>query len=402
LFVNIAASWSSVNWDGDDWSTIPVQTLTSLAHRVGTKGDDRIRLAFGYAALLFVDRPISWTVNVINKLFQLAQITDTPVYLRLSDFNWWENRPELWNWFDSARPGFDRANIDNVEWSCFDPGCAYRDSFRDWGTPVWLGFPPPNLNSPALRTDVRDRLQHIAAAVIQNIRSLRQQNRSHLFAGIEVGDEAAIGVGTCGPDSAVSQATCGGYRSYMSQKCPRDHPLCRGGSLKPDDFNSTLVDTVRTYVEFLAKTLADAGISKDRIYSHTFTQWERGSLSYVPAAFNEFSRPGWTFYAPNLDVSAVAGDHIRASGHRPWGSVETMTSGDTAAWVHYLNSVFRNERLQNGRIVGLYNWEDIQDKAAALRAIRQVLTDRSCRVDVAGEASPGIEPPASRPPPAAP
>jgi len=79
-----------------------------------------------------------------------------------------------------------------------------------------------------------------------------------------------------------------------------------------------------------------------------------------------------------------------------------MTSGDTAAWVHYLNSVFRNERLQNGRIVGLYNWEDIQDKAAALRAIRQVLTDRSGRVDVGGEASPGIEPPASRPPPAAP
>src|SRR5437867_8834382 len=55
LFVNIAASWGSVNWDGDDWSTIPVQTLTSLVHRVGAKGDDRIRLAFGYAALLFVD-----------------------------------------------------------------------------------------------------------------------------------------------------------------------------------------------------------------------------------------------------------------------------------------------------------------------------------------------------------
>jgi len=51
---------------------------------------------------------------------------------------------------------------------------------------------------------------------------------------------------------------------------------------------------------------------------------------------------------------------------------------------------------------GCPEWEDIKDKAAALRAIRQVLTDRSCRVDVGGEASPGIEPPASRPPPAAP
>ena len=119
-----------MNWDGDDWSTIPVQTLTSLVHRVGAKGDDRIRLAFGYAALLFVDRHMSSTVNVINKLFQLAQITDTPVYLRLSDFNWWENRPELWNWFDPAKPGFNRANIDNVEWSCFDPGCGGSSRMR--------------------------------------------------------------------------------------------------------------------------------------------------------------------------------------------------------------------------------------------------------------------------------
>jgi hypothetical protein len=30
--------------------------------------------------------------------------------------NWWDQAPELWNWWDTSKPGYNASNINNVEW----------------------------------------------------------------------------------------------------------------------------------------------------------------------------------------------------------------------------------------------------------------------------------------------
>ena len=75
--------------------------------------------------------------------------TETPVLVQIDTEHWWEARPDLWNWWDPAKPGFDPANRENVEWTGWSADDALKIAWRNWGRQIRV-LPPPEPGQPAL------------------------------------------------------------------------------------------------------------------------------------------------------------------------------------------------------------------------------------------------------------
>jgi len=83
-----------------------------------------------------------------------------PVLIALDGQNWWQHRPDLWNWWDPNLPGYNPSNIFNVEWTGWSPTQAVKVCWRNWGSQQRV-VPAPNIASPT-----------VVAAHLQGLRSL--------------------------------------------------------------------------------------------------------------------------------------------------------------------------------------------------------------------------------------
>jgi hypothetical protein len=45
------------------------------------------------------------TTQGLSKLFGLCEKLDVPIAIVLDGFEWWDSRPDLWNFFDKTKPG---------------------------------------------------------------------------------------------------------------------------------------------------------------------------------------------------------------------------------------------------------------------------------------------------------
>jgi hypothetical protein len=55
-----------------------------------------------------------------------AEKTNTPVVIKFDGEQWWDNRPDLWNWWDKDKPGYDPVNVKNVEWTGWESERAVK------------------------------------------------------------------------------------------------------------------------------------------------------------------------------------------------------------------------------------------------------------------------------------
>ncbi len=112
--------------------------------------------------------------------------------IQLDGENWWDARPDLWNWWDPAIPGFDPANRENVEWSGWTADQALKLAWRNWGRQLRVR-PPPNLMSPRYRQACHDKMALLIPVVLQWWNAL-PANKKELLVGLKVGWESSIGV----------------------------------------------------------------------------------------------------------------------------------------------------------------------------------------------------------------
>ena len=102
-----------------------------LAERIGMKGDGKTRLlGFGLPISTFEfeeQLPV-----LIRRSFSAAREHDMAVMLSFDFHVAWKNRPDLWNWFDPDKPGYNPNNKDNVEWHGWD-GPPNKASYLNWG-----------------------------------------------------------------------------------------------------------------------------------------------------------------------------------------------------------------------------------------------------------------------------
>ena len=161
-----------------------------LAERVGMKGDGKTRLlGFGLPNPTFeIEAQLP---SRIRSAFAAAREHDMAVMLHFDFHLAWKNRPDLWNWFDPNKPGYNPNNKYNVEWHGWD-GPPNKVHYLNHGVLERL---PPNMCFTSKRT--RAEVTRIVSKVIgpvlrEEIAKLKAEGKEALFAGVLVGSEPSI------------------------------------------------------------------------------------------------------------------------------------------------------------------------------------------------------------------
>lgn len=309
-----------------------------LADRVGMKGDGRTRLlGFGLPNPTFeIEKQLPAR---IRSAFAAAREHDMAVMLHFDFHLAWKNRPDLWNWFDPKRPGYDPDNRFNVEWHGW-AGPPNRVRYLDHGV---LERVAPNMcfTSKKVRAEVTRIVSKVIAPVLrEEIARLRAEGREALFAGVLVGLEPGID-DYSRPNAEVVRmmkedgvpATPLGYRALLDRGFSAEHP--------PDDFRKALATIIQETTAFWCEQFVDAGIPPEKLYPHVAAPAPI-EMTNAPiwTAFNRYSRPGWTTYAVMVlerDFKPIY-EELEKHGNPPWAGVEANAGmpGSVVDWETYL------------------------------------------------------------------
>ncbi len=274
----------------------------------------------------------------IHAAFAAARADKLAVMLAFDFHIAWNGRPDLWNWFDPNQPGYKVESRRNVEWFGWD-GPPARSRYLNWGEAERLA-PPPCLTSAAYRSEVKRLIADIIAPPLkEELAALRHEGSERLFAGILVGAEPAIeDWSNPDPPTAKLMAEDGtprgrlGYRALLDRGYTQAKP--------PANLNEALAEVVQETVGFWCRQFAVAGLPRSKLYPHVAPQMPESSGAQVGAAFNEWSRPGWSTY-PVGRLGAGFGplyEELQKHGNPPWGGVEANAGfpGGAMDWETYL------------------------------------------------------------------
>jgi hypothetical protein len=151
-------------------------------------------------------------------------------------------------------------------------------------------------NSKVIVREVQRRSALMGKAIQAGVDQLQQRKRPELFAGVIAGWETMIG-----QDFETGKYL--GFRALLNRGFTRDHP--------PADMDLEREKVVQEFVELWAKGFADAGISTQKIYSHTAphprrafqsggnngtTYSEHNHFATIGVAFGKYHQPGFSTY----------------------------------------------------------------------------------------------------------
>jgi len=343
----------------------------------GPGGRVKVGLSF---ILSYFGGPPDKVEATLRQLLHQSRHRKVPVLITLDGQNWWGDRPDLWNWWDPKKPGYDPRNRENVEWTGWGPEHAVRIGWRNWGRQIRV-LPAPNLAAPRFRTASRTELRRLLK-VLRDWSSELSPSEKWLFAGVKVGWEASVGINAFhypGGESladrpATEDPTYGldmakglsagvdllGYAALTSMRRAHRGPVTK------EDHEAITAD----YLAFLARTCREAGLRRDQVFTHSGGQYAPYDLHPSHrSAINRDSIPGWSLYntAPE-----DAGDLVRSlSRAQDWCAAEWFPSAKTAAeWEAASRKTLGFRRC---RFVCVYNWESIRNNAEALEGLRRAV-----------------------------
>lgn len=299
----------------------PPERVSALAKTVREQGHGRTRmLAIGITCSTFAEE--KQVSDNIHRAFNFARKHNIALMLHFDFHVEWSNRPDLWNWFDPKKPGYNPSNRQNVEWFGWD-GPPAKARYLNWGETQRMP-PPMCLTSKAIRAEwarlIRDV---IAPSLKKELAALEREGKGRLFAGILVGSESTFDNYThTDPETAKVVAADGaptgqlGYRALLDRGYSKDHP--------PADIHKALGEIIQETVAFWCKAFVQSGLPARKLYPHipAGANLEMTSAP-IEAAFNAWSRPGWSTYpvdqlAQNFQPLY---DALKKHGSPPWGGV---------------------------------------------------------------------------------
>jgi hypothetical protein len=343
----------------------PAEQAGELAEAIGMKGDGKTRLlGFGLPTSTFeIEKQLP---GRIRSGFAMARKHDMAVMLHFDCHLAWKNRPDLWNWFDAEKPGYDPDNRYNVEWHGWD-GPPNKARYLNWGVLERL---PPNMcfTSKETRAELtRIVFEIIGPVLCEEIAELKAEGKEALFAGIVVGSEPSID-DYSKPNAERTKmmkedgvpAGPLGYRALLDRGYSEDNP--------PDDFHQALAEIVQETIAFWCKQFVDAGIPAKKLYPHVAAPAPIEQMNApIWTAFNEHSRPGWTTYAVMVlgeNFKAIY-DELQKRGNPGWAGVEANAGfpGSVVDWETYLAWHYNHGCV----MVGINNGATGQDLPRRLR-----------------------------------
>ncbi len=269
--------------------------------------DSQYKYAFGLWGPVLLMQSIAEMQDEINTAFDAAEKNDVPVYFQLDATN---NVPTSAGYTASTK---FYENPQWCEWVTFpkDTESWGGESYGrlpyywfNWGS--WLHTPAfPCLESAGLRNFEVGQLQRgVLDPLVKRYKALIAEGKGYLFAGLAVDDETQI------PDYApqdnsnidlnhlpVDALTGDTMQTWEAARYGYNSLYLKGYNT----YSLAALDTViHDYSELLAKTANDAGIPKEKIFTHivgVMSVWTSLRMSGAPpiwAAVNKYSIPGFT------------------------------------------------------------------------------------------------------------
>ncbi len=355
-----------------------METKKALPEATGS----RIRIGLGFIFSYF--RASEETVmESLQHVLKLSEETDTPVYLQLDGEQWWDARPDLWNWWDPSLPGFNPENKKNVEWHSWSPEDALKISWRNWGRQLRVR-PAPNLMSPVYRKECHKQMERLVPVILAWWKGLPAEKKD-LFVGLKVGWESSVGVNAWYypngnallNEPPVNDPTTGLTASQLPGRgamtigyaAVKTAGIRKKGELTEGD----LAEVARRHLEDLARVASKLGVPREKLFTHG-VGWNDGELLYQ-APVNKYSCPGWSFYKhaadPKQDMAVKKA--LKRSTAPYWAVTEWLLQGPQTEerWKNALDNVLADQRC---RFLCIYNWEAIRDNEPALQAIRNTIS----------------------------
>lgn len=308
-----------------------------LLKSIGAQGDGRHLLGFGQACSTFEQE--KQVPTQIRYAFATARKYNMAVMLHFDFHVDWRNRPDLWNWFDPKKPGYNPANKENVEWFGWD-GPPSKVRYLNWGIPQRMA-PAMCFTSKRIRREWTRLVRDVIAPTLrQEIAALRREGREQLFAGVLVGSEPMID-SYLQPDPETEKMMRAdgtpkgrlGYRALMDRGFSKAHP--------PAHMAEELGAVVQETVGFWCRQFVDAGIPAAELYPHVAPQLPtETTVAPISAGFNRWSRPGWTTYPVGVlrDGFEPLYNELGKQGSPRWAGVEANAGipGGSVDWETYL------------------------------------------------------------------
>jgi hypothetical protein len=322
--------------------------IEDIKRRIGTVGDQQTRLAVMLGQLSF-DHGDAETTKFIELGFELALETDVAVGFHIDDSMFWARRKELWS---------DPNNVEALDWD----GTPCTGRRLDWqtGPGAKPDAAPPQMcfNSKVIQREVQQRSALLGKAIQTGVNRLQQRKKPELFAGVIVGSETQIG-----QDFKTGKYL--GYRALLNRGFSREHP--------PLDMDLEREKVVQEFIEHWTKGFAEAGVSPQKIYSHTAffprrafkisdikeTMYSQHNHFAPPSvAFGKHHRPGFSTYpAPGRfdDIYEELAKHKQVGWASCEGTNLQLGSGPGQSGMTmetYLAKMFNH----GGTVVNIFSW----------------------------------------------
>jgi hypothetical protein len=340
------------------------------------------KIRVGAAAIFsYLNEPHERLRKRLQRFLQLAEKHDVPVVVQPDGEQWWGNRPDLWNWWDKNKAGYDPTNRQNVEWTGWSPDDAIKIAWRNWGSQIRV-LPPPNLMSPIYREACNAEMRRVVPVVMDWWLAL-PDGRKDLLIAIKVGWESSIGANAYyypnGNRLLDRPAADDPKYGLNHEQLPGRGVIATGyaaastiglasaGELK----ESHQVEIVRRHLAELCRISSELGVPRDRLFTHV-GGWKEGEL-LSDAALNPYASPGWSFYrhARNPEEDAGVTRARKANDAPYWGAVEWYPQGVSTA-DNWRDAMEATLSVEGCRYLCIYNWRSIADNENALTAIESL------------------------------
>lgn len=293
------------------------ERVGKVIERIGSVGNDQVKLGFSFLIPVWmIDSAYPGRIQaVVRDAFRVARARNIAVHFSIETHYLWETRRDLWQ---------DKSNIEWIDWD----GTPAPHRYLDWGTPMKLA-PHMCYSCPKIRAEVTRLVSKVVAPAI---RDGMAEVSAGLFAGVTVGSEPSLDdytdVDRINPKLADlmerdrAAKTRLGYNALTHAGYSKNNP--------PKDFHQALAKINQEFIAFWAKNFVDAGIPKNRLYTHVAaaahgTPMERFLNAPIWVAFNEYSRPGFTTYPDGAlkDNFAILYSELERHGTPTWGGTES-------------------------------------------------------------------------------
>src|ERR1039457_233171 len=145
LFFNIAPESA---WNQNHPESFSRAQFDEVANILRAPENPRLRIGVSYI-FSTLETPTNILAQSLRRLLAASEESGVPVLVTLDGQNWWQHRPDLWNWWDPNLPGYNPSNVFHVEWTGWSPTQAVKVGWRNWGTQRRVA-PAPNIASPTV------------------------------------------------------------------------------------------------------------------------------------------------------------------------------------------------------------------------------------------------------------